>query len=142
MERNLESKADASYSFAKAKIGADLSYPLKRSLLDDALRSTSAYDAVCSVVYVSTRYGNMVLEARFIPEGFGAHPTVSGRNEIVLRPVPREQRHNIEQILVNHALPVLCDWLVKTRNEGNAWRGMRHSITFELAGGTIRYAEG
>ena len=128
------------YSFSKDKIGRELSYPLKRSLLDSALHSAAVYATVYSVRYLGHRNSNGVLGASFTPEWSG-HPTVRGRCLITVWAVPRQQRHAAEQLLVAEGLPILCRWLAKTRSEGNAWRGTEHMMNFEIQDGRLRRSE-
>jgi|SRR3954463_855970 hypothetical protein len=123
------------YSFSKYKLPKSLSYPLKRSLLDAALRSASVYELVWLVQYYKKPFGNIVLRALFSPEQTGTF--AAGRVSIVVWPVPARQRKETEQILVDKSLPQLCDWLAKTRNEGNAWRGMEHVLEFKIDGDTV-----
>jgi hypothetical protein len=59
------------YTFSKNKLPRELSYPLKRSLLDDALRAASVYETVWFVRYLKRRKGNNVLDAHFSPEQDG-----------------------------------------------------------------------
>jgi len=123
------------YSFSKDKIGRELGYPLKPSLLDSALHSASVYATVYSVRYLGRRNSDVVLDASFTPEWKG-HPTVRGRCLITVWAVPSPQRHAAEQLLMAEGLPVLCRWLAKTRSEGNTWRGTEHMLNskFRTAG--------
>jgi hypothetical protein len=105
------------YWFSKDKIGRELGYPLKRSLLDSALYSASVYATVYSVRYLGHRNSNVVLDAGFNPEWRG-RPTVRGG-----------------------CLPILCRWLAKTRSEGNVWRGTEHMLNFEIQDGSLRHTE-
>ena len=128
------------YSFSKDKIGRELGYPLKRSLLDSALHSASVYATVYSVRYLGRRNSDVVLDASFTPEWKG-HPTVRGRCLITVWAVPSPQRHAAEQLLVAEGLPVLCRWLAKTRSEENTWRGTEHMLNFETQDGRLRPSE-
>jgi hypothetical protein len=135
-----ENRIDEPYPFSKDKIGRELSYPLKRSLLDSALHAASVYPAVYSVRYAGHRNSNVVLDTIFTPEGKG-HPTVSGRCLVTVWAVPRQQRHATEQLLIAEGLPILCRWLAKTRSEGNVWRGTGHILKFEMRDGRLRHSE-
>ena len=135
-----EKRIDESYSFSKDKIGRELGYPLKRSLLDSALHSASVYTSVYSVRYLGRRNSNVVLDASFIPEWRG-RPTVSGRCLITVWAVPSQQRRAAEQLLVAEALPILCRWLAKTQSEGNVWRGTEHMMSFGIQDGRLRYSD-
>lgn len=133
-----EKRIDEPYSFSKDKVGRELGYPLKRSLLDAALRSACVYTAVYSVRYLGHQNSNVVLDASFTPEWKG-HPTVRGRCLVTVWAVPSQQRHVAEQLLVAEGLPILCRWLAKTRSEGNVWRGTEHMLSFEIQGGRLRH---
>ena len=139
-ENTPETSDTEPYSFSRDLLPKRLSYPLKRSLLDSALRSAGVYDAIYSVTYVRRPYANLVLYASFTPEWKG-HPTVRGRCSITVRAVQGEQRHEAERLLVMEGLPMLCRWLTKTRAEGNVWRGTEHSLTFEIQDGKLRYSD-
>jgi hypothetical protein len=132
---------DEPYSFSKDKVGKKLGYPLKRSLLDSALHSASAYAVVYSVRYLGHRHSsNIILDASFVPEWKG-HLTVRGRCLITMWAVLSQQRHAVEQLLVADGLPILCRWLAKTRSEGNVWRGTEHTLSFEIQDGRLRYSD-
>jgi hypothetical protein len=133
-------RVDDSYSFSKDKIGRKLGYPLKRSLLDAALRSASVYATVYSVRYLAHQNSSVVLDASFVPEWRG-HPTVRGRSLITVWAVPSEQRNAAEQLLVAEAFPILCRWLLKTQTEGNVWRGTEHMLTFEIQDGMLHHSD-
>lgn len=138
LEIPAERRIDEAYSFSKDKVGRELGYPLKRSLLDSALHSASVYAAVYSVRYLGHRNSSVVLDAHFIPEWKG-HPTVRGRCLITVWAVPSQQRHAAEQLLVADGLPILCRWLTKTRSEGNVWRGNEHSLSFQIQDGRLSH---
>jgi hypothetical protein len=139
-EISAERLAAESYSFSKDKIGRELAYSLKRSLLDSALQSASVCSAVYSVRYLGRKNSNVVVDADFLPEWLG-HPTVSGRCLITVWAVPSQQRHTAEQLLVLQGLPILCGWLAKTQSEGNVWRGSRHMIRFHMENGRLIHTE-
>jgi hypothetical protein len=127
------------YTFSKDKLPKELSYPLKRSLLDAALRAASVYETVWFVRYFKRRNGNTVLDAYFSPEQ-GGYAT-SGKVVVTVWSVPAKERKETENLVLNQGLPSLCRWLAQSRSEGNVWRGSGHSLTFECADGTLRCAE-
>ena len=135
-----ENRIDEPYAFSKDKIGRELGYPLKRSLLDSALHAASVYPAVYSVRYLGHRNSTVVLDASFTPEWSG-HPTVRGRCLITVWAVSSQQRHVAEQLLVAEGLPILCRWLARTQSEGNAWRGSEHMLNLEILDGRLRHSE-
>ena len=124
------------YSFSKDKLSKRLSYPLKRSLLDEAWHTHHVYDAVYSVRYLGHPNRAIVLDACFNPIVRGT-PKTAGRNSLTLWAVPAEQRHAVETLIVNHALPMLCLWLAKTQAEGEGWRIFPHEIRFEIQDGNL-----
>src|SRR4051794_16177491 len=89
------------YWFSKDKAPKLLSYPLKRSLLDEALHNNRVYDALYSVRYLGHPNRETVLDASFSPiGGVDQHPRVGGRSLLTLWAVPRERRHEIETVIV------------------------------------------
>ena len=137
----LDKPIEEPYSFSKDKIGRELGYPLKRSLLDSALHSASVYAAVYSVRYLGHLHSNnIVLDASFVPEWQG-HPTVRGRCLITVWAVPSQQRNWAEQLLVAECLPILCRWLARSQNEGNVWRSTEHTLSFEIQDGRLRHSD-
>jgi hypothetical protein len=135
-----EKRIDERYPFSKDKVGKELAYPLKRSLLDSALHSASVYSAVYSVRYLGHGISSVVLYASFVPEWKG-HPTVRGRCLITVRAVLSQQRHAAEKLLVREGLPILCRWLAKTQSEGNVWRGTDHKLSFEIQDGKLVHSD-
>ena len=133
-----EPKVEA-YTFSKDKLPRELSYPLKRSQLDDALRAASVYATVWFVRYLGRPNGNTVLDAHFEPEQTGY--ASSGKVMITVWAVPAEQRKESENLVLDQSLPSLCQWIAKSQFEGNVWRGSGHSLTFECTGKTLRRTE-
>jgi hypothetical protein len=128
-----------SYAFSKVKLPRELSYPLKRSRLDAALRSASVYETVWFVCYLGRQNGNTVMDAHFGPEQYGY--AAAGKVMLTVWAVPAKERHVTENLLLDHGLPSLCRWLARPRSEGNVWRGSVHSLTLERAGETLRCTE-
>lgn len=124
------------YSFHKDKLPQALSYPLKRSLLDAALQSSSVYETISYVHYSGRQYRNTVLRAHFHPEQYSY--AASGKVMLTVWAVPRSERKITEELLVLDGLSLLCKWLAKTKLEGNSWRGFGHIIDFERSGTTSR----
>jgi len=128
-----------SYSFSKDKLPKSLSYPLKRSLLDATLQSSSVYETIWYVHYSGRQYRNTVLRAHFHPEQGGDY--AAGKIMLTVWAVPRNERKTTEDLLVRDGLPLLCQWLAKTKLEGNSWRGFVHIIDFERTGRTLRVVD-
>lgn len=142
MKATAQSRTDqaaAEYSFAKDKLPKSLSYPLKRSLLDAALRQASVYDAVWYVHYSGHQYENEVMRAHFHPED--AFAASAGKTMLTVWAVPSTDRRFIEELMVREGLPILCDWLARTKDAGNAWRGMVHIIDFRRIGENLKVIE-
>ena len=137
--------AHREYWLSKAKLPKTLSYPLKRSMLDAALKLASVYGSVYSVHYTARTSENQVLEANFGPEpmgNFGAGRYFdSGKVLITIWAVQAQERMTTERILVEEGLPILCRWLAKAQAEGNAWRGSRHSLSLAIINGQLRHTE-
>jgi hypothetical protein len=127
------------YSFSKDKLPKALSYPLKRSLLDAALRSAVVYQSVYSVRYLGHPNGSTILNAMFSPEQYGDFG--SGKVLITIWAVQAHERQATELMLIDDGLPTLCAWLAKAQAEGNAWRGFGHSLTLEIVDGKLRHIE-
>jgi len=127
------------YSFSKDKLPKTLSYPLKRSVLDAALQSSSVYETIWYVHYSGHQNRNTVLRAHFHPEQYGNH--ACGKVMLTVWAVPRNERKIMEDLLVRDGLPLLCQWLARAKLEGNSWRGFVHIIDFERKGTTLRLVE-
>jgi hypothetical protein len=130
--------AGLQYSFSKAKIPRGSSYPLKRSLLDAGLVSSSITE-VFHVFYVMRHSGNIVMRADFFGEGHGL--TSGGKVSVTLYSVPSRGKHEIEALLKTEGLPHVCAWLQRVQQAGNAWRAKNHSIVLEFAAGALKISE-
>lgn len=128
------------YSVSKSKIPRGLSFPLKRSLLDAELLSSSI-SQVFHVLYNMRRGGNIVMRADFMGEGHGFPPFTAGKSSLTVYAVPSQEKHAIETLLVKEGLPRVCAWLQRVEQEGNAWRAKNHSIVLEFAAGTLKTSE-
>jgi len=127
------------YAFSRNKLPKALSYPLKRSLLDAALRSACVYEMVWFVRYLGRQNGTTVLDAHFSPEQYSY--AASGKVLINVWAVPANERKACEELLLKEGLALLCRWLVKAQAEANAWRGFGHSVAFQRIGEELRYIE-
>jgi hypothetical protein len=127
------------YSFSRDKLPRALSYPLKRSLLDAALRSSSVYEAISYVHYSGRQNCSTVLRAHFHPEQYSY--AASGKVMLTVWAVPTDDRKITEELLVRDGLPLLCEWLTRAKLERNSWRGFVHVLDFERKGATLRIVE-
>jgi hypothetical protein len=125
---------EEAYSFSKDKLPRFLSYPLKRSLLDAALRKWSVYDSIASVFYRGRQYENVVLSAHYTPEGLG---NWGGKAWLTCYAVHPKERKQNEELLLSTGLPKLCEWLAKVGSEGDGWRALHHSLTLRRVGETL-----
>jgi hypothetical protein len=128
------------YSFSKSKIPRGLSYPLKRSLLDAGLVSSSI-SQVFHVFYNMRHGSNIVMRADFMGEGHGFPPFSAGKSSLTVYAVPSQEKHAIETLLVKEGLPRVCTWLQRVEQEGNRWRAKNHSLVLECAAGTLKTSE-
>lgn len=129
------------YGFSKDLLPKSSSYPLKRSLLNEALDSYQIRKQVFSVYYQYGRfnlngckggYAVDVLAVDYVSELDKCHFSVRGRCRITAYSVPSEERKMCEEIIVREALPKLCAWIEKAANAGNTWRAKRHGIQFKI----------
>ena len=109
-----EPKVEA-YTFSKDKLPRELSYPLKRSLLDDALRVASVYEIVWFVRYVGRPNGNTVLDAYFEPEQTGY--ASAGKVMITVWAVPASLRVREPRAPSRPAIAVSMDRKVAVRRK-------------------------
>jgi len=128
------------YSVSKSKIPRGLSFPLKRSLLDAGLLSSSI-SQVFHVFYNMRHGGNIVMRADFMGEGHGFSPSSTGKSHLTVYAVPSKEKHAIETLLVKEGLPRVCTWLQRVEQEGNGWRAKNYSIALEFAAGTLTTSE-
>jgi len=132
--------AFAPYHFQKDTLPKMLSYPVKRSLLDAALRSADVYGMLYAVSYVG-RHNNSLLMDAFFTEEQHTQPLSAGRVLLRVWAVPNAKRHQTEAMLVASGLPILCQWLQKAQAEANVWRGKAHRLLLEVADENIRVVE-
>jgi hypothetical protein len=138
MKQTEAAVAGLQYSFSKAKIPRGSSYPLRRSLLDAALVSSSVTE-VFHVFYFMRHSGNIVMRADFLGEGYGF--TLGGRISVTLYSVPSREKHQIEALLKTEGLPRVCAWLQRVQQAGNAWRAKNHSIVLEFVSNALKISE-
>jgi hypothetical protein len=143
MKENTESisAAVAPYHFKKDTLPKMLSYPVKRSLLDAALRSTGVYGTLYAVSYVGpSQQKNLLIDAFFTAEQH-TQPLSAGRVLLRVWAVPSAKRRQTETMLVASGLPMLCRWLQKTQTEANVWRGREHRLVLEVVAENLRVVE-
>ncbi len=128
------------YSFSRDALPKSLSYPLKRSLLDDALRTASLYRAVWYVVYSRHSFERVVLQAWFSPDETAPRWS-SGRINLTVRAVPAVKRKVIEDALLAEGIPQLCRWMTEAESMGDGWRSLPHSFTVEYGGTSLNISK-
>lgn len=107
------------YDFNKSKIPKDLSYPIKRSVLNKILED-SGTNRIKWISYSDNRRGNIVVWANFIGE---AHKTDSAGNiGLYIYAVSSDERKQTEEILIRQGFPKFVEWLKKVETAGEGWR--------------------
>lgn len=98
------------YGFDRAKLPNGLSYPLRRSLLDQALE-TAGIARIHVVYYLLRKAGSLVLSADYSGEKEMRGWAAAGMSAITVCAVPSDQRQAIEQQILDVGLPRLIKWL-------------------------------
>ena len=136
------------YRFLKARVLKGFAFPLKRSVLDEALGR-------CQLRHVGFVSFSEPLDRRLNPdlvaltyfhgEGTGvtgmANSEHLGTASIHFYAVPLGERPKVERAIRNQVLPRLCAWLKRAELEGNVWRAMNHRIEFKLLGDRVVQVE-
>jgi len=117
------------YALTKDRLPKGFSFPLKRSVLDGALRAAGLPNELHHVYYARPQQPGLMLRIDYCGEdrkGWFA----AGKSSLWLFAVPSDKRKQAEIALVTHGLPNLTGWLDKIRAAGNSIRGPDQ--TFEL----------
>lgn len=130
------------YGFHKDRLTGGWSYPLKRSLLDEALVSAGATN-IASVFYslVMTPMDDRrtgPLTAQYQGDAMPSH--WAGRVSIYVQTVPSEIRREIADAL----LAVLGDvarWIAGTTEREPTWRAASHSLSVFIDDGSATLRE-
>jgi len=135
------------YSFHKHRLPKGLSYPLKRSQLDEALQRASAFEVhSVSFWWDKNASHDRITDAyfsndrRFPPTAPSLHAEC-GRSWIRILAVPSPQRHETERIIEERVLPRLVAWLKQLENAGSAWRWTDHEFAAHYRAGQLRIEE-
>jgi hypothetical protein len=123
------------YFYGKDKLPEGWSYPLKRSVLDEALESAG----VTSVVSVRCHYGGSPpLGVEFTGEE--ARNLFSGKVSITVRAVPSAERRATMAELES-TLAVVCDWIRSAEDAAPTWRMTGHALAVEISDGHAAVVE-
>ena len=127
MQDNLDGTME--YGFDKDKLPKTLSYPLKRSVLDAALRDANI-SKISNVYYSIRQSGNVIIRVAYCGEdrqGWAG----AGKSSITIYAVPSHERQETEAALLA-ILPSICKWLRNAELAGNVWRGNDHHLDVEF----------
>jgi hypothetical protein len=127
------------YLFGKDKLPKGWSYPLKRSVLDVALRAAG----ITSLFSVRYSYGGGKQRCRPLRVQFdGDEPRRFGTGtvSITVYAVPSAERRSTMTQLESSLVSV-CDWIRRAETAPPTWRMTRHELTVELGDGQARVVE-
>jgi hypothetical protein len=135
MHRDPEPATDLGYLLiGKAKLPKGLSFPIKRSCLDEFLRR----EAITSVTGVGfsgeCRNGSILSADYYGPRRRNQHHTLN----IWTNAVPSAIRASVESLIVNVAFPSLAMWLQSFSDVSLLRARTDHSIRFVLEQGPTR----
>ena len=130
---------DLTYVFNRAKLPSGLSFPLKRSVLDTALREAGV-SAVHCVYFSLQQGGRIVMRADYCGEGHRGR-AAAGRASITLFAVPSAERQEAEACLLTEVLPRLVGWLRELELSGNVRRGVDQHFNATLEAETTRIVQ-
>lgn len=127
------------YLFAKDKLPEGWSYPLKRSVLDSALKAAG----VTEVFGVRYSYGGG--QQRYRPlrvqfDGDEPRPFGPGTVSITVYAVPSAERRSTMAKLAA-SLAAVCEWIRRAETAPPGWRMTRHDLTVELHDDQARVIE-
>jgi hypothetical protein len=127
------------YSFDKNKLPRGMSYPLKRSVLDETFERVGI-SKVFAVYYWLRQSGDVVMRADYCGDA-ARDRFAAGQSSVTLYAVPSVQCKETEGLLLENGLPSLCAWLKCSQDAGNAWRGKDHHLAIRCAHGKLSFAE-
>lgn len=126
------------YDFHKSKIPKELSYPIKRSVLNKILED-SGTSRIKKVSYSGSRRENLIVWANFVGE---AHKTDSaGIIGICIYPVLSIERKQTEELLIKQGFPKFVEWLKKVETAGEGWRSKTRLFEIENKDGELSFSE-
>ncbi|MBS1793141.1 MAG: hypothetical protein JSS81_04770 [Acidobacteria bacterium] len=127
------------YGFDKHKLPKGMSYPLKRSALDAALKG-NGISQVHVVYYWLRQSGHNVMRADYLGESKKGWAT-AGQSSITLYAVPSDERKQTENLILSEALPRLCEWLKKIEVGGNSSRFKDQHLVIECSENKLFFRE-
>jgi len=132
------------YGFDRHKLPKGRSFPLARSVLDDALAS-AAVRGISSVYFWKRRGGpgasRIVLRADYCGEGRVGWAG-AGSTTITVYDVASTERKEIMAALVQTGLPRLIQWLTELDSAGNTVRGVDKHFVAEYVDGKLQITTG
>jgi hypothetical protein len=131
MSREPEEATDLGYEFiGKAKLPKGLSFPIKRSVLDEFLRREGIV-SVTGVGFCGSSGQNVVLRADYYgPRCKSSHHTLN----LWIYAVSSDIRKPVEELVVSVALPRLAEWLLSFSDDSLLRAKTDHSTSFALEG--------
>ncbi len=124
------------YLYSKASLPAGWSYPLKRTVLDAALKAAG----VTGVFSVRYSYGDGGQQHRPLRVQFDGEDVAEGKVSITIYAVPSDERRSTMTQL-EAMLATVCDWIRNAEVATPTWRMARHSLEVELRNGQARVLE-
>ncbi|HYW73670.1 MAG TPA: hypothetical protein VE961_21790 [Pyrinomonadaceae bacterium] len=127
------------YSFDKSRLPQGMSYPLKRSVLDETLERAGV-SRIYVVYYWLRQGGDVVMRADYCGDATKGR-FAAGQSSLTLYAVPSTERKQTETLLLAKGLPPLCAWLKRAEEAGNAWRGKDHHLAIRCTDGLLSFSE-
>jgi hypothetical protein len=132
------------YRYAEDPLPSDLSYPLKRSVLDSCL-AAAGIENVRHVFFLRRPRQDRVVQADYWPEAGAAPPAGSffepGTASISVFAIAGEQAEAAAELILDEVLAQLCAWLRGAERQPADWRSQAHFIAFRLAEGELEVIE-
>jgi hypothetical protein len=135
MSREPEEATDLSYEFiGKAKLPKGLSFPIKRSVLDEFLHRLGI-TKITGVGFCGKSGHNLVLSADYYgPRSKSSRHTLN----LWIYAVPSGIRKPVEELVVSVALPGLAEWILSFSDDSLLRAKTDHSTSFafeKISGG-------
>lgn len=127
------------YEFSKDKTPKGLSYPIKRSVLDEILKKSGTERIKWIYFSLGNQKTNIIIWANFIGE---AHKIGSAGNiGLHFYAVPSEQRKDIEKLLIEQGFPKLLNWLKNIETLGESWCSKTRLFEIHYQNNMLSFAE-
>jgi hypothetical protein len=124
-----EEATDLGYSFiGNEKLPRGLSFPIKRSALDEFLRR-EGITKVTGVAFCGNSGHNAILTAEYYgPRRKSSHHTLN----LWIYAVRSDLRRSVEELIVHAAFPRLTEWLLSFSDDSHLRAKTDHSTSFAL----------